>query len=110
MSIMSDLADEVLKPVRIGLFVTSAVIVVGGLAIGANSKKGRKFLKNVKNAILTKEPETSIDHKVDEKADEVIIDVTPEDNPNVPVIEAKPKDKEDEKDLQKQKMIGENNV
>lgn len=51
MGIMTDLADEAIKPVKTAVYIGSAVLVAGGGIMLANSKRGRKFFGNVKNAI-----------------------------------------------------------
>lgn len=72
MSLMSELGDEILAPVKKGLYITSAVIVVGGIAVAANSKIGRSFLSNVKDAVTATTSESK-KAKIEQKGE--IIDV-----------------------------------
>lgn len=90
MSIMSDIQNEIMKPVKVGFYVFSAVIVIGGIAISANSKYGRKFLKKVGTAVTGDKPKT-----IENKKPDVIIDVEAEDVSATPVaVERKPKGSE----------------
>lgn len=71
MSVMNDLANEVLKPVKTGLYIGGAVLTIGSLAMLANSKTGRKFFSGVKEAMAgdDKHTDTSNNTKQIEKQD-----------------------------------------
>lgn len=95
MSLMNDLADEVLKPVKTGLYIGGAVVTIGSLAMLANSKMGRKFFTGVKDAMTgdevpanttgkTKKIEKPVTKEPTEIEDDGAVNMTDEEEEVVP--------------------------
>lgn len=53
MSFLSDAAEEAMKPIKTGVYIGSAVLTVGLLAIAANSGPGRTLLKKIKDSVTS---------------------------------------------------------